>query len=313
MRSNSSKNSFEKFQKFKTNFNCSCFLLTEPTMSPDPFILLLIALALNVGYTSEATSDDNYCRKETCPGGKIHIGCDCSSKAKLSYGPQCTGKNPRKITVDKKMRSLILRKHNSQRNSIACGQITPYPPAARMFEVLWDNDLEHLAWCNARRCVYGHDQCRNTKKYPSAGQNIASKTACKTVQLEPEDIIVSSIETWFLEHRNATPAMVERYPGKIRNGPIGHFTVLVNDRVRRIGCSLIVYDARVRAGSKKTCQTHYLVCNYSSTNFMLEPTYVKSQSPAQNCDGLSKQYSCLCAATAKSLRRRKHAANDANE
>ncbi|XP_058831175.1 antigen 5 like allergen Cul n 1-like [Topomyia yanbarensis] len=268
-------------------------------MKPKPIILLLLTHVLKKVYIVEAVSDDEYCRKEICPDGKQNIGCGCNSKAKTPYGAQCAGKNPRQISVKGKLRSLILREHNSRRNAIACGQVAPYPPAAKMFEVLWDDDLQNLAWCNARRCVYGHDECRNTKKFQPAGQNIASKTACKKEPLKPEDVIVSSIDAWFLEHRNATPAIVERYPGKVANGPIGHFTVLVNDRVERLGCSLIVYDAQVRPGSKKSCQTHYLVCNYSSTNFIQEPTYIKSRSPAQRCTSRSKQYSCLCGSDTK--------------
>ncbi|XP_055531206.1 antigen 5 like allergen Cul n 1-like isoform X2 [Wyeomyia smithii] len=182
-------------------------------MNPVALFLLCTALVLQIDLSREA---DKYCRKDSCPDAERNIGCGCGSQTKTSYGSQCAGKRPRKVTIDSRLKSLILREHNTRRNSIACGLVIPHQPAAGMPEVLWDNELQHLAWCNARRCVYGHDRCRSTSKFEWPGQNIASKTICgKAAPLKPEEVITASINVWFLEHQNTTPAMIDSFPGKV--------------------------------------------------------------------------------------------------
>ncbi|XP_055625099.1 antigen 5 like allergen Cul n 1-like [Toxorhynchites rutilus septentrionalis] len=264
-------------------------------MAPKASIVgLMIVLLVNSGCRATNHARD-YCQKDVCPGGKPNIGCHCGPKTKAAsaYGSQCSGKHAHKIVVDSKLKNLILREHNMRRNLIACGSVAPYPAAAKMTEVTWDDELEYLAWCNTRSCVYDHDQCRSTIDFPFAGQNIAARTVCQAKPIKPEELITSSIDIWFMEHQNATPAMIDKFPGKHTGNPIGHFTVLVNDRVRRIGCSLIVYETS-HSISTKPCLSHYIVCNYSYINFMGEKTYNKSDKSAVDCSVRSSQYSCLC-------------------
>ncbi|XP_065087710.1 antigen 5 like allergen Cul n 1-like [Ochlerotatus camptorhynchus] len=250
-------------------------------------IFALLAVTLHKG---GASNGDKYCGKDVCPEGLRNIGCGCDSS---SYGVRCAGRNARKIKIDGKLKALVIEKHNMWRDMLACGSVKPHPPAARMTEVTWDDELEYLAECNTKRCVYGHDQCRSTSEFPFAGQNIASKLLCGRTILKPEEMIVLSVDIWFQEHKNTTPSMTDRYPGKLPGGPIGHFTVMVNDIVRRIGCSFIVYEEQGKR-KNQNCHKYYLVCNYSYSNFVGEKTYTKTQEPAKECFFRSDQYSCLC-------------------
>uniref|UniRef100_A0A1Q3EVW1 Putative scp-like extracellular protein n=2 Tax=Culex tarsalis TaxID=7177 RepID=A0A1Q3EVW1_CULTA len=249
---------------------------------------------------------DFYCRKDACPGGVANVGCHCSAGA---YGTGCVGKAARRISLDQHLRDVILREHNVKRNLIACGSIEPFEPAARMAEVTWDAELEHLAWCNVRQCAYGHDHCRSTRAFHFAGQNIAQRTACVAVgagavppAMKPDETIHKSIGSWFQEHGNATLGMIDRFPANVTSGPIGHFTVMVNEKVRRVGCALIAYKQQQQQHrqkdsqnhNRKICLVHYLVCNYSHTNFVRQKTYTKSPEPVQNCSLYSAEYSCLC-------------------
>ncbi|XP_039438815.1 antigen 5 like allergen Cul n 1-like [Culex pipiens pallens] len=253
------------------------------------------------------TQVDFYCRKDACPGGVANVGCQCGTGA--SYGAGCSGKAAQKIALDQRTKDLILREHNLKRNLIACGSIEPFEPAARMAEVTWDAELEHLAWCNVRHCAYGHDHCRSTRAFHFAGQNIAQRTACHAGDgklllppaMKPDETIRKSIGTWFQEHGNATLGMIDRFPANVTGGPIGHFTVMVNEKVRRVGCALIAYHVQrqdlgtsARRPRRMVCLVHYLVCNYSHTNFLQQKTYTKSPEPVQNCSVYSAEYSCLC-------------------
>lgn len=255
-------------------------------------LAILTSAALHQG---GASKEDKYCTKDACPEALSqkplrNIGCGCDGS---SYGVRCAGRNARKIKLDGQLKALVIREHNVRRDMLACGSVKPHPPAARMTEVTWDDELEFLAECNTNRCDYGHDECRSTKEFPFAGQNIASKRICGRTILKPEEMIVLSVDIWFQEHRNTTPTMTDRYPKNQPGGPIGHFTVMVNDIVRRIGCSLIVYEEPGKRKNQK-CLRYYLVCNYSYSNFDGEKSYIKSREPAKECYFRSNQYPCLC-------------------
>lgn len=256
-------------------------------MTKTTIIFAILIVALHQGY---ANNGDKYCGKGFCPEGQKHIGCGCDSS---SYGAQCAGKNARKLVLDDKLKALVLKEHNARRDILACGSAKPHPPAARMTEMVWDRELESLAECNTVRCTYGHDQCRSTSEFPYAGQNIAAKLTCGKPMMKPEEIINFSVDVWFQEYKNATTGETDAYPAVHAGGPIGHFTVMVNDNVRRLGCSYIVYE---EPGKRplQICYKYYFVCNYSYTNFVGEKTYLKDQTPAKKCVSRSTQYSCLC-------------------
>lgn len=42
-----------------------------------------------------------------------------------------------------------------------------------MGAMAWDEELATMVSQNMNRCKYGRDECRNTKNYPSSGQNLA--------------------------------------------------------------------------------------------------------------------------------------------
>lgn len=249
-------------------------------------VFAVLTVALHQG---DASNEDKYCGEDACPGGQQNIGCGCDSS---SYGPQCAGKNPSKIKLDGTLKALVLKEHNTRRDMLACGSVAPHAAAARMSEVTWDNELEFLAECNAIRCTYGHDQCRSTREFPYAGQNIASMLICGSRVLKPEEMILQSMDAWFQEYKNTTPAMIDEYPAKPPRDPIGHFTVIVNDNLERIGCSYVEFEEGKR--NNQNCRKYIFICNYSYTNFVEEKTYIKTGEPAKECLVRSDQYPCLC-------------------
>lgn len=68
---------------------------------------------------------------------------------------------------------------------------------------------------------------------------------------------------------------------------IGHFTVMVNERVTRIGCALVKHQLN---GFKYK----YFVCNYSYTNILNEAVYTTGESCTGCKSGCHRIYKGLC-------------------
>jgi hypothetical protein len=74
------------------------------------------------------------------------------------------------------------------------------------------------------------------------------------------------------------------------NQPHSHFTELVSDRCKHVGCALIHFTDKNNSNLKVS----QLVCNYSFTNIIGEPIY-KTGNTGENCaSGLSKKWDGLC-------------------
>lgn len=133
-----------------------------------------LLLAMNV------VSAINYCT--LCSN---HVACNNQTSI---FGETCS---PDKavLKMDASQKEYIVKLHNRMRNKIAMGEIKKYSPAAKMPCFQWNDELAYLAEVNARSCMYGHDSCRATKKFPYAGQNIARRG--NTRGYEKNEIICS--------------------------------------------------------------------------------------------------------------------------
>ncbi|XP_053691046.1 antigen 5 like allergen Cul n 1-like [Sabethes cyaneus] len=200
-------------------------------------LLTAVLLLAIVGLSSQAI---NYCNSQLCPKGISHVACNGLS----TLAPSC-GAGSEEIIMDEAKINLIVSLHNELRNKVATGKQTYardklYPQASRMATLQWSPELAAIAGANTRRCVYGHDQCRNTEQFKHAGQNIAQiSLQGKSV---PDVVLIKQlINNWFSEYSNANPDIIARYTNNI-SGPVGHFTQMVSDRTTRIGCAMVSYN-----------------------------------------------------------------------
>lgn len=76
-------------------------------------------------------------------------------------------------------------------------------------------------------CEIEHDQCRNTNKYSFAGQNLALGYLLDDYTVDWA--IRNFTAEWFIEHTDTNMNIIRRYTRQ-SGPPIGHFTMMVNDK-----------------------------------------------------------------------------------
>lgn len=248
--------------------------------------VLVLALA-TLGTTVLGKTD--YCDPSLCENEEKkgpHIACD----GLKTLSDDC-GSDAEEIPITKAQQAMIVDLHNQLRSRVASGKQSYsssafYPSAARMATMRWDSELAAIAAANVRRCQNEHDDCRNTPKYTSAGQNIAN-TASQGSKDSNDKLIRDFINDWFSEYAVANPKQVAKYPAKYKGADIGHFTQIVADRATAVGCAMVRY----KDGG---WTNHNFVCNYAITNIVNQPIYVAGKACSKCTTGCNPKYPGLC-------------------
>ncbi|XP_031637955.1 uncharacterized protein LOC116350332 [Contarinia nasturtii] len=249
-------------------------------------MILTILGVLAVASILEANMAINfqyYCRPELdCmkKPAKSHVMC--------SYPTNWTSgcKSPRFIPLTDAHKKIFLDGHNVRRNIIALGKLPGIfagRKAVDMAEIVWDDELEMIAQKNLITCEFEHDQCRRTKKYIWAGQNLAQR--CKQPFLTPEEAMEWANEAWWNEYKDVT--FIDKsnnYSSISASNQYGHFTQMARDKAYAMGCA-------VTSTEDEYC--HTIACNYAVTNWGLDPVYATGPVRSK-CKTFSKKYPGLC-------------------
>lgn len=94
---------------------------------------------------------------------------------------------------------------------VTCGVRLVVQPFIFFYFQQWDTELATVAATNARRCIYGHDECRSTVRYPYAGQNIGL-FSYYALTFTVTELITDFIYDWYSEYTLTTPAFLAKYP-----------------------------------------------------------------------------------------------------
>ncbi|XP_053691269.1 venom allergen 3 homolog [Sabethes cyaneus] len=235
---------------------------------------------------SSSQQQTDYCSPTLCAAGLTHIACNG-----LTTLASTCGAGANEVTLDSSLKTLILELHNQIRSKIATGNQNYtsngyYPQASRMATVIWSDELASIAAANARRCVYGHDQCRNTAAFKAVGQNIAMKSYYG-ISFSTIDLIKAFVNAWYVEYAIANATIIASYPRGYTGPAIGHFTQIVADRVTQLGCSFVTFNT-------PPWINQYFVCNYSITNIVGQPVYVSGNYCSRCTTGYNTRYPGLC-------------------
>ncbi|XP_019546200.3 antigen 5 like allergen Cul n 1 [Aedes albopictus] len=243
-------------------------------------VTLVAFVAVCAGQTA------NYCDPALCPNGGPHIAC----KGLTALASTC-GAGSFEVVMNKTNQDVILEAHNKLRSKVATGQEknklgAKFSAASRMGTLQWDAELASIAAANARRCVYGHDVCRNTATLKYVGQNIAIKKYYGMTFTDTQ-LFNELVGNWYSEAENATVAVLALYPKGYTGPVIGHFTQVVSDRTTKVGCAMVSYVV-------SPFTTKLLVCNYGFTNMVGLPIYVAGDACSKCTTGCSRTYPGLC-------------------
>ncbi|KFB42353.1 AGAP006417-PA-like protein [Anopheles sinensis] len=244
------------------------------------FVLAIFSLVALIG----SIESFDYCSNSLCNAGVPNVGCN---PPPLGGGSRCFGMSPAVVTITSALQSRILDQHNRRRSTIATGGLFSFPQARRMATIQWDNELASQAGHNARSCTFAHDRCRNTEAFRWAGQNLAIKQFYgQTFTIEA--LIDEFVTMWWDEYQYTTTANIDSYPSNHVGPAIGHFTQMASDRTWKVGCAMQNW---VEGGM---WITYYFVCNYSFTNIINQPVYVRGTTASGCTTGQNPQYPGLC-------------------
>lgn len=184
------------------------------------------------------------------------------------------------------LQEKLLLLHNQIRQETATGELYPFEAAASMPEVRWCPELAYLASLNMKTCEFKHDTCRNTHTYRKSGQNIGY--VYSTVKFHSADYAIDEIVSgWINEHEETLMDDVIEYNGG-GDREIGHFTLMIQDRMTCLGCAMVRY-------TKDKQNRTSLACNYSYNNIYGSHIYELGDTGSM-CEGeMSEQFPGLCA------------------
>ncbi|XP_017488225.1 PREDICTED: venom allergen 5-like, partial [Rhagoletis zephyria] len=225
----------------------------------------------------------SWCDPQLCPNGKRHIACGHDGRATAACPPDA-------VMIDiRSHKKEILHEHNKRRNFVALGHLPGYYPASRMATMAWDDELAFLAELNLKMCYVEHDDCNNTPRFKSVGQNL-SGVAYQRQGVNISEVISRSMGLWFGEYHLINSGFIASFRVTRQFEQYGHFAEFVVDRNTHVGCAVIRY-------TNPDFPLHHIynmACNYASKYALGIPVY-RVGTPASECKkGKNRYYPGLC-------------------
>ncbi|KAL7737772.1 hypothetical protein ACLKA6_006162 [Drosophila palustris] len=261
-------------------------------------LLLLILLLLLLQLGKKLGTAYNYCYDSThaCNlKGLKHFICEDHepylNKAKyLSTIPDTL-----------KLRESVISYFNKHRNAVAGGFLTTlhnttFPPACRMRELVWDEELAYTARLHAATVSFKHSACRSVQRFPYAGECIGIVKSYNKRRRTLSDILDNTIGLMFDRYMEADDpeSLITnfRIPDDMH---MGQFTMIVNDRISRVGCGFVVATDCSQNEGEGFC--YMMTCHYDFINMGNSYTYLTGE-PASNCSDFntfpSRSFTNLC-------------------
>ncbi|XP_017045189.1 venom allergen 5-like [Drosophila ficusphila] len=261
---------------------------------------MALILALRVVLLLPLISGYNYCnnRSHVCNvGKKKHFMCQLEQELR----PYDNKSKLHAVFPDTpKLRVKTLGILNNFRNTFAGGDLITkenksFPSAKRMRRIIWDKELAYMARNHAATVSFKHTECRSTLRFPVVGEFLALLPPAKKKR-NVMDLLTKSFESMLEEYKDVKDpeGLLQCYDSE-RDSNVGHFTLIANDRVSRVGCGIAASSNCHLDNKVGYC--HFLTCHFDYSN--LEGSYVyKAGRPAAGCDDWngvgSYKYANLC-------------------
>ncbi|XP_062131667.1 antigen 5 like allergen Cul n 1-like isoform X1 [Drosophila sulfurigaster albostrigata] len=204
-----------------------------------------------------------------------------------------------------RLRKIILSYYNKYRNEVASGTLTTlynktFPPACRMRELIWDVELAYTARIHAETVSFKHSLCRSVLRFPYAGEcigivrPISKRRSIKNIM---DRTIRFMFETYFRVEDPEQLISFFRVPQDLH---LSRFTILISDRVSRVGCAIVVATDCMLNYKYGYC--YLITCHFDFIMVSRSFTY-KPGEPTSNCSDWesrpSNSFRNLCRNTGK--------------
>ncbi|XP_036330935.1 antigen 5 like allergen Cul n 1-like [Rhagoletis pomonella] len=231
----------------------------------------------------------DWCDPSLCPNGKWHVACRSDGR----FAENC----PEDATLFdlRQYRQHILHEHNKRRNFVALGELPGYYPAARMATMVWDEELAFLASLNLKMCYVEHDDCNNSYRFPSVGQNLSGVDRRHDLEANVTDIIAMSMGLWFGEYPLIDSSYIRSFRVSSNFEKYGHFAEMMIDRNTHVGCAM----SRYTHPAYPFLYIYNTACNYASKYALETPVYRVGASASECTTGPNPKYPGLCSAKEK--------------
>ncbi|XP_050336626.1 scoloptoxin SSD552-like [Bactrocera neohumeralis] len=241
---------------------------------------ILVYNVLIIAFASASKTYTDYCKLSCALPNTEHAVCANKHKQLIENCPSDT-----KIISLNDMQAVILKLHNERRDFVASGKDERLPPAARMGELFWDEELADLAEYSVRRCLISDPHCYTTPTLPNPGRS-ANIYKFEKTQVPFAELVPSRIIDWLETSRECTAEMAADFP----ENPEGHvdfFGRAITDSNNQVGCAASEWV-------KKSDKYFLLVCLYTNDVQAGKRLY-KFGRPGSRClTSYSEQYKNLC-------------------
>nr|XP_036213984.1 scoloptoxin SSD552-like [Bactrocera oleae] len=243
-------------------------------------LAILILTILMMASEAIPNNVSNYCILGCENPKKRHAVCANRKQKLIENCPPGT-----KIMPLDDIQAVILKLHNERREFVASGRDETLPPAARMGELFWDDELADLAEYSVRRCLISDPQCYTTPTLPNPGRS-ANIYKYEKTEVPFEELVPSRVVEWLETSRECTVEIAANFP----ENPQGHvdfFGRAIADSNNQVGCAASEWV-------KESNKYFLLVCLYTNDVRPGKRLY-KFGRPGSRClTGYSSQYTNLC-------------------
>ncbi|GAB0101029.1 hypothetical protein DMENIID0001_171500 [Sergentomyia squamirostris] len=250
-------------------------------------VLLLAVVGVGVqGCEMHNTIDWCAMQQQFCDG-REHIACEPNT-FKIAGDDV---RNIQQVPMTADMKKMLVDRHNMYRRRVALGEESKLACASKMRQMTWDDNLAYTADAHAKHARYDHDSCHGFTDFPQSGQNLAGYFVTHPYAnlTETAQNLVDVLYTGeMIALRDDAPSCIEKFSGSLECPRYGHFTIIVKDSNRALGCAVYTFDKKYNGD---WWYAILLTCNYGDNNIMDAPIYAKGE-PCSECTGACNNGLC---------------------
>nr|XP_022910473.1 venom allergen 5-like [Onthophagus taurus] len=230
------------------------------------FSFLLLLTQIVADYTPQ-----DYCNLPCYIGNKSIPNAICKNKCKQN--DSCKNTNFGELQFSNSDRYYILTWHNLYRHRYAIGKENNIT-VANMMVLSYDQELENIAMCLAKKCNEEVDFCKRSFKFGNIGQNEFQLIHITKSELDNKLLIQMGIQFWFDEYKHLRDGVKKVFDEKKMFAK--SFSQMIWAKTRYVGCGGVHYEVDKKVFYK-------LICNYGQEGNLNGKEIYLEGNPGSRC------------------------------